>query len=144
MKTERHVLIIDDDQDFVHLTSVYLKRSGCRTSVATDDMQGQRIVRTERPDVILINYQMPGGNGLLIAERLTASSATGHIPILMLTGTQIEDLDTWILRSGIERVLHRVSLCEENLVRVLEQAVSGAFLPAKNTNALFLAAAARR
>lgn len=33
MKIERYVLIIDDDQDFVHLTSVYLKRSGYRTSV---------------------------------------------------------------------------------------------------------------
>jgi CheY-like chemotaxis protein len=137
MKTDRHVLIIDDDQDFVHLMSVYLKRSGYRTSMAADGMQGQRIARTENPDVIIIDYQMPGGNGLLIAERIKASAATSHIPILMLTGTQIEDLEAWATRAGIERVLNKVNLSEGNLVRVLDSAISGALDPARNVDALF-------
>lgn len=105
--------------------------------MAADGMQGQRIARTENPDVIIIDYQMPGGNGLLIAERIKQSAATSHIPILMLTGTEIEDLDARATRAGIERVLNKVNLSESHLVRVVESAINGALEPVRNVDALF-------
>jgi two-component system, OmpR family, response regulator RpaA len=137
MGTDRLVLVIDDDPVFSHVVSVFLRRAGYEVLMAADGIQGQRTARIGNPDAIIIDYQMPGGNGLVIAERIKANAATAHIPILMLTGTVMEDLDIWAHRAGIEQVLDKVELSEEQLTRALEQAFTGFLDPARCVDATF-------
>lgn len=137
MGTDRLVLVIDDDPVFSHVVSVFLRRAGYEVLMAADGIQGQRMARIGNPDAIVIDYQMPGGNGLVIAERIKANAATSHIPILMLTGTVIEDLDVWAHRAGIEQVLDKVELSEEQLTDALDRAITGFLDPTRCADATF-------
>ncbi len=137
MGTDRLVLVIDDDPVFSHVVSVFLRRAGYEVLMAADGIQGQRMARIGNPDAIVIDYQMPGGNGLVIAERIKANAATSHIPILMLTGTVIEDLDVWAHRAGIEQVLDKAELSEEQLTDALDRAITGFLDPTRSADATF-------
>ena len=118
-----HVLVIDDDKDFSHLLSAHLTRNGHRVTVAGDGIQGQRVARTEHPDVITIDYHMPSANGLVVAERLAGSAQTGNIPMVVLTGSPLEGIEDQLLAVGVHKVLSKLTLTEHDLVEALEEAV---------------------
>ena len=119
-----HVLVIDDDRNYSHLLSTHLTRLGHDVTVADDGIQGQRLARLQRPDVITIDYHMPAANGLIVAQRLAASSDTQGIPIVMLTGSSIDDQLEDILAAGVTQVLSKVTLSEQELAEALAEAVA--------------------
>lgn len=118
-----HVLVIDDDKDFAYLLSAHLTRKGHEVTVAEDGIQGQRMARLHHPDVITIDYHMPAANGLVVAERLAGSAETKNIPLVMLTGSPIDEMRDQILDTGVHEILSKLTLTEHDLVHALEEAV---------------------
>ena len=123
MADQKTVLIIDDDRDYAELLSVYLARAGYRTIVAHDGIQGQRMARIEQPDVITIDYHMPGGAGALIAQRIRSLGSTAGIPIVMLTGVASMAVRGEAEAAGVSTVLSKLTLTEEELTQALEEAL---------------------
>lgn len=76
------ILIIDDDQKLNALLVEYLKGFGLRATAATDAEAGLRAVRTERPDLVILDVMLPGMDGFEVCRVLRRESA---IPIVMLT-----------------------------------------------------------
>lgn len=118
-----HVLVIDDDSGFSHLLSAHLTRQGHEVTIADDGIQGQRMARLKQPDVITIDYRMPAANGLVVVERLQSSAETHHIPIVMLTGSPLDNIRERVLEAGVCEVLSKLTLTERELVHALESAV---------------------
>ncbi len=118
-----HVLVIDDDTDFCHLLSTHLHRKGYEVSVANDGIQGQRLARLVHPDVITVDYHLPGGSGLLLLERLRNNAETQSIPTIMLSGTLSSDVVQSAEAAGATRVLSKLSLTEDALIGALKAAV---------------------
>ncbi len=86
------VLIIDDDVQSLRLVGLMLERQGFKIAVANNGTQGLRAVRTEQPDIILLDVMMPDMDGYEVARRLRKSPETASIPILMFTArSQVED-----------------------------------------------------
>lgn len=137
MSESKRVLIIDDDEDFSRLLSVYLSRAGYQTSIAPDGIQGHLAANRERPDVIVVDYQMPAASGVTVVERLKANSRTAGIPIVMLTGFRTKILEESARDAGVVAVMSKNDLTEERLLYALEQAFNGGLALPEDFDSLF-------
>jgi two-component system phosphate regulon response regulator PhoB len=80
------VLIVDDDFDARAIHAELLRLGGFRTAEADDGETGIEMAASARPDVILMDYSMPGMSGLEAAQHMKRDVRTRAIPIVMLTG----------------------------------------------------------
>jgi DNA-binding response OmpR family regulator len=83
---EKKILIVDDERDFVRILSANLKARGYNTVTASDAVGAITVAQKERPDLIILDVSMPGGDGLTVLKRLGASDHTSLIPVIVVTG----------------------------------------------------------
>jgi two-component system alkaline phosphatase synthesis response regulator PhoP len=86
------VLVVDDDREIARLVRAYLEQAGYRALCAYDGATALRTLRTERPDLLILDLMLPDRDGLEIARQLRADPATAALPILMLTA-RVDDID---------------------------------------------------
>jgi len=65
-----HILIIEDNEQNLYLSTFILERHGHRVSAARDGAEGIRLAETLRPDLILLDIQLPGMDGYAVAASL--------------------------------------------------------------------------
>jgi two-component system alkaline phosphatase synthesis response regulator PhoP len=85
MATQKRILLIDDDPDFVATTRLVLERHGYAVSSATDGGTGLEAARRDPPDLIILDVIMPFKNGFTVCEELKRDPALARIPVVMLT-----------------------------------------------------------
>jgi CheY-like chemotaxis protein len=79
------ILVVEDNALFRELIRSFLQDSGYRLLFAEDVIQATGIAIRERPDVILLDIQLPGGDGFTVMTRLKSNTHTQHIPIVVIT-----------------------------------------------------------
>jgi DNA-binding response OmpR family regulator len=85
-KTSRiKVLLVDDEPDLVSTVEYRLKFANCSVVTAANGQEGLERAAAEKPDIILLDTNMPGMNGHEMLDRLRADPALKHIPVIMLT-----------------------------------------------------------
>jgi len=84
------VLLVDVNPDERHIYSVVLQFHGHDVDEAEDGASGVELARATLPDVIVMDVELPVINGLLAAEVLRNGTATAHIPIVCITGYDLE------------------------------------------------------
>lgn len=89
---QRTVLIIDDDQDQAQTLAWRLQSQGFETLTAAAGRRGLILAQSERPDVVLLDLQLPDVDGLKICEALTDGATTAHIPVIILSGHERPDV----------------------------------------------------
>jgi two-component system, OmpR family, response regulator len=82
METPPYILIVDDDREISTLLADYLQRNGCVPRVAADGKAMLRQLEQGRTDLIVLDLNLPGEDGLTLCRNLRAHSA---IPVVMLT-----------------------------------------------------------
>jgi len=82
--SKRKILIVEDDQDVLRGLSIRLKASGYAVVSATDAAWATTVARKEKPDLVILDLGLPGGDGFLVMERLR-SIMDVQIPIIVLT-----------------------------------------------------------
>jgi two-component system phosphate regulon response regulator PhoB len=80
-----HILIVEDEPAIQTLIAANLKRAGHQVSTALDAEAAQVQVRESLPDLILLDWMLPGMSGLDFARRLRAEPRSRDVPIIMLT-----------------------------------------------------------
>ena len=85
--TSKRVLIIDDDKTMVTLMTTLLRKEGLQVLAAFDGASGFMAAQKQRPDLILLDMQMPAGGGDAVWKRLAASAHTSAIPVVYVTAT---------------------------------------------------------
>jgi len=83
---KRKVLVVDDEEDFAKALRIRLKANGYDVVLAHDSIQAIMMANQEKPDLILLDIMIPGGDGFSVTERLKQAEATRPIPIIFLTG----------------------------------------------------------
>jgi CheY-like chemotaxis protein len=83
---ERKILIVDDEASCVEFVKAILEDDGTRVVSAADGDAVLKAAATERPDLILLDVQMPKKDGFAVFMELKEDEATKDIPIIMLTG----------------------------------------------------------
>ncbi|MFI5344931.1 MAG: YbgC/FadM family acyl-CoA thioesterase [Elusimicrobiota bacterium] len=88
----RTILVVDDDQTLVAPLKDGLESAGYRVATAFDAAQGILQAHEARPDLIILDFYMPGGDGGWVYERLRAAPDTMEIPVVFSTGLTLEEL----------------------------------------------------
>ena len=80
------VLVVEDDRSIQMVLELVLTRAAkCDVSVASEGPQGLELIRTLRPDVVLLDLMLPGMDGFEICQSAKADEKTRMIPIIFLT-----------------------------------------------------------
>lgn len=85
MRHQPGVLIVEDEPAIAELIAVNLRHNGFRPTWAMDSASAQREMDAVLPDVILLDWMLPGESGLSLARRWRTDPRTKGVPIIMLT-----------------------------------------------------------
>jgi len=88
----RRILIIDDDADMLLFLATLLEDEGYQALPCSDGQQGLALARAERPDLALLDLQMPGLTGVGVYRELTRDPVLRRIPVVMVTAVREFDL----------------------------------------------------
>ena len=117
------VLLADDDEDQRYLLSRVLQRAGFETLPVETGTEVVPLARARRPDIILLDVQMPDQDGFTTVRQLKADPALATIPIIFLTGRLDPDDRVAALDLGAEEFLPK-STDPRELVRRVQDALA--------------------
>ena len=80
------ILIADDDDDLRNLLAKRCRNLGLEVSTASDGLSALRIACDDPPDIVCMDVNMPGGNGLAACELLAEDPRFANVPVIVLTG----------------------------------------------------------
>ncbi len=118
MKYSPEVLIVEDEPAIAELIAVNLRHHGFRTRCASDGIAAQRELDAVLPDVVLLDWMLPGQSGLLLAQRWRAGERTRAVPIIMLTARGDEADRVTGLDAGADDYVVKPFSTKELLARV--------------------------
>ncbi len=114
------ILLADDDQDILEAIYLRLNASGYEVLTASDGVEATRIAKNENPDLVLLDINMPGGNGHVVAERIKSDPSTVSTPIIFLTARATPDDFNSAKKSGVEKYITKPFAPEELLLAIEE------------------------
>ncbi len=82
---DKTVLVVEDNDVHMKLYHDVLEPHGYNVLQAKDGMEGWHIAREQRPDLILMDIQLPGISGLEVTKRLKADETLKSIPVIAIT-----------------------------------------------------------
>lgn len=89
--SERTVLIVDDEFAIRDMLRMALEIVEYRCIEAENIQQAYTLIVDERPDIVLLDWMLPGGSGLELLRRLKRDDTSREIPVIMLTAKTAED-----------------------------------------------------
>jgi two-component system phosphate regulon response regulator PhoB len=98
----KKILIVDDEASIREMIAVALEMAGYECLEADNAQQAHAIVVDELPQLILLDWMMPGSSGIEFARRLKRDDMTAEIPIIMLTAKGEEDNKIQGLEAGAD------------------------------------------
>jgi two-component system phosphate regulon response regulator PhoB len=118
MRQQPGVLIVEDEPAIAELIAVNLRHNGFRPTWAMDSATAQRELDDVLPDVILLDWMLPGESGLVLAKRWRANPRTKDVPIIMLTARGDEADRVAGLDAGADDYIAKPFSTKELLARV--------------------------
>lgn len=79
------IMIVDDEPDTIDLVRLVLETEGYETSAANSGSEAFEKIKTEKPDMVLLDIMMPGMDGWAVRTNLLEDKETKDIPVVMLT-----------------------------------------------------------
>jgi len=89
----KKILLVDDDPAVRRVISEILSVEGYEISEADDNRNALRIVEEFRPDLVLLDVELPGIDGLQVCKRLKQQPATAHLPVALISGKAMKGRD---------------------------------------------------
>lgn len=118
MRQQPNVLIVEDEPAIAELIAVNLRHNGFRPTWAMDSASAQREIDAVLPNVILLDWMLPGESGLSLAKRWRANPRTKAVPIIMLTARSDEGDRVAGLDAGADDYIVKPFSTKELLARV--------------------------
>ncbi|HQQ63415.1 MAG TPA: phosphate regulon transcriptional regulator PhoB [Pseudomonadales bacterium] len=122
------ILVVDDEPAIADMIVTALDIAGFRCLRADNAQQAHALVVDEQPDLVLLDWMMPGTSGLELARRLRRDDLTARIPLIMLTAKSEEDNRIQGLDAGADDYITKPFSTRELVARikaVLRRTVAG-------------------
>ncbi len=101
----RHILIVEDSETQALKLMMFLEEQGWEVSWAATATEGLQFLSQEIPDLIVVDFFLPGMQGDAFCRQVRLMAATRAIPILMLTAAESDDAQVQLLDSGADDFL---------------------------------------
>jgi two-component system phosphate regulon response regulator PhoB len=116
--TNRYLLVVEDDADVREMISYALRDSGFRVVGARDAEDAWSIIDGTMPDLILLDWMLPGASGIDFLRRLRRGEITRQVPVIMLTARGEEEDRVRGLESGADDYLTKPFSVKELKARI--------------------------
>ena len=100
--SESTILIVDDEAAIRDMVSITLDLAGFNSISAANAHDAHVSIIDKKPNLVLLDWMLPGGSGIELARRLRRDDLTANIPIIMLTAKSSEDNKVQGLSEGVD------------------------------------------
>ena len=119
---KKTILIVDDNADTRLLLSARLKAHHYHTVFAADALQAMSVAQKERPDAILLDLGLPGGNGLIVLQRFKANTGLSSIPVIIVTAEDPLVAEARAIEAGADAFLQK-PVDQDKLLAAVQKAM---------------------
>ena len=108
MAEKKRILVIEDEAEMIDLTRIVLEREGYEVIGAVGGSRGLELVKSEKPDLILLDLMMPDIGGWEVYRQMKADEELADIPVVVVTakaqsidkvlGLQVAKVDDYITK----------------------------------------------
>ena len=113
-----NVLVVEDEPQIQELVAINLEHFGHRVRRASTAEEAEVAIRAALPDVVVLDWMLPGESGIAFARRLRADARTRDLPILMLTARALEQDKISGLEAGADDYLTKPFSPKELAARI--------------------------
>jgi len=117
------ILIADDDVRLLTSLSVRLKAEGFEVVCVQDSYQAVAQAAKHRPDLLILDVNMPAGDGFTAQDRIAQNPDLQQLPVIYITGEQSERVQQRTANAGTFAVVHK-PFDSKDLVRIVHAAIS--------------------
>ena len=112
------VLVVEDESAIAELIAINLRHAGFEVAVAVDADQAQAEVDRVLPDLVVLDWMLPGQSGVVLARRWRADARTRELPVIMLTARSEEADKITGLDAGADDYLTKPFSTQELMARI--------------------------
>ena len=112
------ILIVDDEPAIRDMLTFSLSSAGYEPLVAEDARAAERVIADQSPDLLLLDWMMPGETGIAFCRRLRSQANTRDLPVIMLTARDAEEDMLHGLDAGADDYLDKPFSTKELLGRI--------------------------
>lgn len=118
MRPQPKILVVEDEAPIAELIGVNLRHNGYHITWASDGAVAQRELEQQVPDLILLDWMLPGESGVTLAKRWRSDARTKAVPIIMLTARSTENDRVQGLDAGADDYISKPFSTKELLARI--------------------------
>ena len=104
-----NVLVVDDEAANRTWVKTLLEPAGYRVTLASGGKQALHLLKSEKPDVVLLDLMMPGMTGFELLDAMKSDARTRSLPILVLTAKELTRVERRELNGRVAAVLSRTT-----------------------------------
>lgn len=105
--SDKNVMVVEDNEKNRKLMRVVLKAKGYNVIEATTGEEALNLLKNQKPNIILMDIQLPGIDGLTLIKQIKADSVTKEIPIIAVTAYAMKGDEQKILDTGCEAYMSK-------------------------------------
>lgn len=98
----KKILLVDDDKDLLYGMKIWLRENGFQIAFASDGASAITMAKSHRPDLIILDIGLPGGDGYITMARLRTLMPLAHIPIIVMSALDARVHEKKALEAGAE------------------------------------------
>jgi DNA-binding response OmpR family regulator len=117
------VLLADDDDNLIQALCRQMRKEGFNLIIAVDGYQALHLSRTQKPDVLVLDINMPASDGFVMQERMKAVPGMEDVPVIYITGERSERVTSGANASDAFAVIFK-PFDTQDLVKTIRAAVT--------------------
>ena len=99
------ILFTDDDQMMLRMAGFIMKKTGNEAITASSGEEGLSKLKSEQPDMVFIDIEMPGMSGLEMLARIRQDSSVASVPVCLMSGTVTDEIKAQASELGAVNVI---------------------------------------
>jgi len=117
----KRVLIIEDDQWFLSLIKKTLERKKFVVATANNTIEGMAAINKKVPDVIILDFFMPGPNALVLLHELQSYGDTAKVPVVLCTNNASDIPKDSIHSYGVVSILDKTTMHPDDVAAAVRK-----------------------